>query len=114
MGFRTAFDVLTTSFYEFNYENRNNNDELLNLNNNFTNEAANQISVLFENFKEQITDLIKTIDYFGKGNLKYLAMKLDYNYYYSILEKENENKQEQEMIDKINREEEDRRLRDEE
>ena len=110
MRFRTAFDVLTTSFYEFNYENRNNNNnDLINLNNNYTNEAANQISVLFENFKEQITDLINTIEYFGKGNLKYLAMKLDYNDYYSFLEKENENKQEQEMIDKINREEEDRK-----
>ena len=108
--FRTAFDVLTTSFYEYNYENRNNdNDDLINFNNKFTNEAANQISVLFDDFKERITQLINTIDYFGKGNLKYLAMKLDYNNYYSILEKENENKKELEMIEKMNREEEEKK-----
>ena len=108
--FRTAFDVLTTSFYEYNYENRNNDDEnLINFNNKYTNEAANQISKHFEDFKEQVTQLINTIDYFGKGNLKYLAMKLDYNNYYSILEKENENKKELEMIDKMNREEEEKR-----
>ena len=105
--FRTAFDVLNTSFYEYNYDNRNNdNDNLINFNNKFTNEAANQISIYFENFKEQITQLINTIDYFGKGNLKYLAMKLDYNNYYSFLEKENENKKELEMINKMKREEE--------
>ncbi len=108
--FRTAFDVLTTSFYEYNYENRNNdNDDLINFNNKFTNEAANQISILFDDFKERITQLINTIDYFGKGNLKYLAMKLDYNNYYSVLEKENENKKELEMIEKMNREEEEKK-----
>ncbi len=108
--FRTAFDVLTTSFYEYNYENRNNDDEnLINFNNKYTNEAANQISKHFEDFKEQVTQLINTIDYFGKGNLKYLAMKLDYNNYYSVLEKENENKKELEMIEKMNREEEEKK-----
>ena len=108
--FRTAFDVLTTSFYEYNYENRNNdNDDLINFNNKFTNEAANQISILFDDFKERITQLINTIDYFGKGNLKYLAMKLDYNNYYSVLEKENENKKELEMIEKMKREEEEKK-----
>jgi hypothetical protein len=105
MRFRTAFDVLTTSFYEFNYENRNNNNnDFINLNNNFTNEAANQISILFENFKEQITDLINTIEYFGKGNLKYLAMKLDYNYYYSLLEKEKNDEKDLKNIKNINKE----------
>ena len=105
--FRTALDVLTTSFLEIHYENNNNldnnNDMFENsLNKNFSNEAAKQISNLFEEFKNNIIELIKNIEYFGKDNLKYLAMKLDFNNYYSMLEKEIENKKQNEMIEKMN------------
>ena len=105
--FRTALDVLTTSFLEIHYENNNNfdnnnNDFENSLNKNFSNEAAKQISNLFEEFKNNIIELIKNIEYFGKDNLKYLAMKLDFNNYYSMLEKEIENKKQNEMIEKMN------------
>ena len=76
---------------EIHYENNNNFDNNNNdvfensLNKNFSNEAAKQISNLFEEFKNNIIELIKNIEYFGKDNLKYLAMKLDFNNYYSML-----------------------------
>jgi len=55
----------------------------------FSREAYNQISLLYEEFKNEITELINNLDLFGKGNLKFLAMKLDYNSYYSQREIEN-------------------------
>ena len=107
--FRTALDVLTTTFLEDHYENMNVMSEFsesIAMKNQFSSEAANQILNLFEEFKLQVTDLINSIEYFGKGNMKYLAMKLDYNYYYSILEKETENRKQMEVIEKMNKEEE--------
>lgn len=112
--FRTALDVLTTTFLEDHYENINMVSEFsesLVMNKQFSSEASNQIVNLFEEFKLQVTDLINSIECFGKGNMKFLAMKLDYNNYYSNLEIENENKQQQEMIDKMNKEEELKRQR---
>lgn len=52
----------------------------------FSAEAFNQIKTLFEEYKVQISGLIKTLEVVGKGNFKYLAMKLDFNGYYSDLE----------------------------
>ncbi len=47
---------------------------------------------MFEDYKNDITDLINNLDLLGKGNLKYLAMKLDYNNYYSDREAEINNR----------------------
>lgn len=49
----------------------------------FSKEAYDQISLLFIEFKNEIGELIDSIKLLGKGNLKYLAMKLDFNDYYS-------------------------------
>jgi len=43
---------------------------------------------MFEEFKNHIYELITNLDLIGKGNLKFLSMKLDYNYYDT--ERENE------------------------
>lgn len=58
----------------------------------FSKEAYDQISLLFEEFKNEINDLISNLDIIGKGNLKYLSMKLDYNNYYSEREIESMHK----------------------
>ena len=74
----------------------------------FSREAYNQISLLYEEFKNEITELINNLDLFGKGNLKFLAMKLDYNSYYSQREIENFHKKQRERnyLDKNDDEEE--------
>jgi hypothetical protein len=54
---------------------------------------------LFEEFKNEITELINNLELIGKGNLKFLAMKLDYNYYYSEREIENIHKKQQQRFD---------------
>jgi hypothetical protein len=65
----------------------------------FSKEAYNQITTLFEEFKNEITELINNLELIGKGNLKFLAMKLDYNYYYSEREIENIHKKQQQRFD---------------
>ena len=106
--FRTALDVLATTLLEGHYENMKNPEmnETGNLNKPYSTEASIQIHTLFEEFKTQVCELINSIEFLGKGNLKYLSMKLDYNYYYSRLEKEKENQEQQKELDQINREEE--------
>ena len=90
---------MTTLLEEF-YNNKSSNVNyfLTNLKNNYldesrdvgySKEAYNQISTQFEEYKQKITDLVKTLEVIGKGNLKYLSMKLDYNYYYSEIETHN-------------------------
>ncbi len=104
--FKTAQDVLITTLFEeyyrnmdsFNYSGREydgyDQSEIK-----FSKEAYNQISILFEDFKNEITELINHLDLVGKGNLKYLAMRLDYNYYYSERELENIHKKQRQHFD---------------
>ncbi|MCQ2816065.1 MAG: hypothetical protein MJ252_02255 [archaeon] len=104
LKFRVALDVLTSTFIEGHYERPEMSDSM-NINKQYSTEASIQISSLFEEFKREVCELINSIEFLGKGNLKYLAMKLDYNYYYSLLEKEKENQQQMQEMEKINREE---------
>lgn len=60
-------------------------------NNKFLKQSFNNTKDLFESFKTQVSSLIKTLEVIGNGNFKFLAMKLDYNYYYSNLELKNYN-----------------------
>ena len=57
-----------------------------------------QISILYKDFQDQIIELINTITLIGKNDLDYLKIKLDFNYYYSNLEKEEEEKKNIEAI----------------
>jgi hypothetical protein len=54
---------------------------------------------MFEEFKNQIYELITSLDLIGKGNLKFLSMKLDYNYYYTERENEKNYKNENNNFD---------------
>jgi len=101
--YKMAIDVLNTTLLE-NYINSRKNirnremnedtNEVFNEQENlyreqnirFSEEAFNQIKTLFEEYKVQISELIKTLEVVGKGNFKNLAMKLDYNGYYSDME----------------------------
>ena len=83
----------------------------MNFNKRFSNEAFNQISDLFEQFKNEVYNLIVSINSSSQDHLKYLAMKLDYNYYYSLREFEKENKKQEEIINKLNYEHEKRRIK---
>lgn len=65
-----------------------------------------QMIILYKDFHTQIIELLNTIKLVGKDNLNYLQIKLDFNNYYSFLEKENEDKKNREAAEKINKEEE--------
>ena len=75
-----------------------------------TKEYLKKIIILYKEFQNQMIDLINTIDILGKNNLKYLSMKLDYNYYYSNIEKEEEDKKNIQTLKKINEEKERRKI----
>ena len=119
INFRTALDVLTTTsleeqfnnYYTTEDNNEENNNTSMNFNKRFSNEAFNQISDLFEQFKNEVYNLIVSINSSSQDHLKYLAMKLDYNYYYSLREFEKENKKQEEIINKLNYEHEKRRIK---
>jgi hypothetical protein len=110
INFRTALDVLIrtsleeqfNNYYttESNEEDENNKSD--NLNKRFSNEAFIQISNYYEQFKDEVYNLIISIQSSNQNYLKYLAMKLDYNYYYSLREMEKENKKQQDIIYKLN------------
>ena len=113
LRFRTIHDVLYNFLVENSYENSNDISS-----NNYINqnrhknikEYLQQISILYKDFQNQIIELINTINLLGKDNLKFLNVKLDFNYYYSFLEKEEEEKKNLEAIRRINAEEERRKI----
>jgi hypothetical protein len=113
LRFRTIHDVLYNFLVENSYDNSNDISS-----NNYINqnrhknikEYLQQISILYKDFQNQIIELINTINLLGKDNLKFLNVKLDFNYYYSFLEKEEEEKKNLEAIRRINAEEERRKI----
>ena len=107
LRFRTAHDVLTNTLLDVQFlqdEDFEENEE--SLQKQYIQESIKQISALYDNFKTEIIDLINIIKNFGGNpNLKYLAMKLDFNYYYSFIEKEKEDQEHQLIIEKLEKEE---------
>ena len=113
LRFRTAHDVLvSTLLQKFNDTNEekslNDNEEDENEDNiNYEkriDESIKQITFLYEEFKNKIIELINIMKGIGK-NLDYLAMKIDFNYYYSLIEKEKEEKEQQLVIENLIKEE---------
>jgi len=112
LRFRTAQDVLISTLLQkitdldegeksLNSQNLDEEDEI-NINyNKRIEESIKQITFLFEEFQNKIIDLINNMKNIG---LNYLAMKLDFNYYYSNIEKEKEEKEQQMLIEKISME----------
>ena len=112
LRFRTAQDVLVSTLLEkindieegeksLNSQNLEEGDEI-NMNyNNRIEESIKQITFLYEEFINKIIELINNMKNFG---LYYLAMKLDFNYYYSNIEKEKEEKEQQILVEKIRKE----------
>ena len=109
LRFKTAFDILSSFLGEINFED---NDNLYINHNNIKNikEYFKQIIILYQDYQKQIIDFINLIKLIGKNNLKYLSMKIDYNYFYSFIEKDEEDKKNLLAIKKINDEKEKRRI----
>ena len=111
LRFRTIHDVLYNFLVEHSYEAGNMNDSIMNQNRlKNIKEYLNQMVVLYKDFHTQIIELLNTIELIGKDNLNFLQIKLDFNNYYSFLEKEKEEKKNKEIVDKINKEEERKKL----
>ena len=114
LRFRTIHDALYNFLVEQSYENSNDmggNNSYINQNRlKNIKEYLQQIAILYKDFQNQIIELINTIDLLGKNNLEYLKVKLDFNYYYSFLEKEEEERKNMEAINKINAEEERKKI----
>jgi len=113
LRFRTAHDVLVSTllqkFHDANEEKSlNDNEEDENEDNiNYEkriDESIKQITFLYEEFKNKIIELINIMKGIGK-DLDYLAMKIDFNYYYSMIEKEKEEKEQQLVIENLIKEE---------
>ena len=111
LRFRTAQDVLISTLLQkvndldekeksLNSQNLDEDESEINYNNRIE-ESIKQISFLYEEFANKIIELINNMNNFG---LYYLAMKLDFNYYYSNVEKEKDEKEQQILIEKINKE----------
>ena len=99
LKFKKVFDVLYSFTYEFNYENNYNFARIKNIE-----EYVKQIDNLYSEYKNKIIEFIQILELLGKNNIKYLAMKLDYNYYYSLLEKEKNDEKDLKNIKNINKE----------
>ena len=111
LRFRTIHDVLYNFLVEHSYEEGNMNDNLINQNRlKNIKDYLKQMIILYKDFHTQIIELLNTIKLVGKDNLNYLQIKLDFNNYYSFLEKENEDKKNREAAEKINKEEERKKL----
>jgi hypothetical protein len=111
LRFRTIHDVLYNFLVEHSYEAGNMNDSLMNQNRlKNIKEYSNQMIVLYKDFHTQIIELLNTIELIGKDNLSFLQIKLDFNNYYSFLEKEKEEKKNKEIVEKINKEEERKKI----
>ena len=105
LRFKSAHDILSTSLLEKHYENLNEENIFLNKVD-YTKESIKQIYSLYKEFQNQIIELIHTIEILGKNNLKFLSMKLDFNYFYTFLEKEEEDKKNAMAVNRINAQEE--------
>ena len=111
LRFRTIHDVLYNFLVEHSYEAGNMNDSIMNQNRlKNIKEYLNQMVVLYKDFHNQIIELLNTIELIGKDNLSFLQIKIDFNNYYSFLEKEKEEKKNKEIVEKINKEEERKKL----
>ena len=99
LKFKKVFDVLYSFTYEINYENNYNFTRIKNIE-----EYVKQIDNLYSEYKNKIIEFIQILELLGKNNIKYLAMKLDYNYYYSLLEKEKNDEKDLKNIKNINKE----------
>ena len=99
LKFKKVFDVLYSFTYEINYENKYNFTRIKNIE-----EYVKQIDNLYSEYKNKIIEFIQILELLGKNNIKYLAMKLDYNYYYSLLEKEKNDEKDLKNIKNINKE----------
>ena len=118
LKFRTIFDFLYNFLAEQFFENSSKNfsggnsfgaqNRLKNIK-----EYLQQISILYKDFQNQIIELINTITLIGKNDLDFLKIKLDFNYFYSNLEKEEEERKNIEAINRINAEEERRKILEE-
>jgi hypothetical protein len=83
-----------------NSQNLDEDESEINYNNRIE-ESTKQISFLYEEFTNKIIELINNMKNFG---LNYLAMKFDFNYYYSNIEKDKEEIEQIKLIENINRE----------
>ena len=99
MKFKKVFDVLYNFVFEINYGTNYNFGRIKNIE-----EYLKQIDNLYNEYKIKIIEFIQIIDLLGKNNIKYLSMKLDYNYYYSTKEKEKKDKEDLKIIKNINKE----------
>ena len=106
LKFSTSFDIFCSILDEIKYEyldNKLGNDNIYSPNRNKNiNQYLKQASALYNEFHNQMIELINIIELVGKNNLKYLSMKLDFNYFYSFIEKEKEDKRNLMAIKKIN------------
>ena len=113
LRFRTIHDVLYNFLVEHSYEG-----EDIDINNNIMNQNRiknikdylQQMIILYKDYHTQIIELINSIELMVKNNLNFLQFKLDFNNYYTVLEKEKEEKKNKEMIQKINAEEERKKI----
>ena len=98
LKFKKVFDVLYNFVFEINYGTNYNFGRIKNIE-----EYLKQIDNLYNEYKIKIIEFIQIIDLLGKNNIKYLSMKLDYNYY-STKEKEKKDKEDLKIIKNINKE----------
>ena len=112
LRFRTAQDVLFSTLLQkisdldegeksLNSQNSEEENEIDINYNKRIDESIKQIAFLYEEFINKIIELINTMKNFG---LNYLSMQFDFNYYYSNIEKEKEEKQQQKLIERISNE----------
>ena len=111
LRFRTAQDVLISTLLQkltdlndeeksLNSQNVDDDENDINYNRRIE-ESIKQITFLYEEFQNKIIELVNNMKNFG---LNYLAMKFDFNYYYSNIEKDKEEIEQQILIENINRE----------
>ena len=111
LRFRTAQDVLISTLLQkltdlndeeksLNSQNADDDENDINYNRRIE-ESIKQITFLYEEFQNKIIELVNNMKNFG---LTYLAMKFDFNYYYSNVQKDKEDIEQQILIENINRE----------
>ena len=111
LRFRAIHDVIYNFLVENSYEAGDMADTLMNQNRlKNIKEYIQQMVILYKDFHNQIIELLNTIELVGKDNLNFLQIKLDFNNYYSFLEKEKEEKKNREVAEKINKEEERKKI----
>ena len=106
LRFKNIHDAIYNFLIEHSLENQDDNTYINQNRLKNIKDYLQQITILYKDFQNQIIELINTIKLIGKNNLEYLSLKLDYNYYYSFLEKDEEDKKNREAIKRINDQEE--------